>query len=291
MAREFFKNLPDTTTPLNAPRLNNFLNGNEAMGSIVVDDITCKNLADIDDFIVDGIGNTPALVGAKYIYNLKPNTTYTLSFIKARISGVSIGNTTIYDVSKIDFYNGSTKLSTVSGTTAGLASGASKSFSKTITTPDNCDNIGVVFFNNNGDTNANTKVSKVQLEPGSVATDYVEHKEYANDFSNLLQCVYKKTIWGNVLTNTGISVNGGAGGRTYLVCWSTHSSTGDSTTSYIGMLRCGYNGNNYSLIEIARSTGSTSSLLVTFSIDDNGNLQYQNSNTGGASRVYIYQLT
>ena len=46
MAREFFKNLPETTTPLNAQRMNAFLNGEEAMGSIVVDDITSKNIFD-----------------------------------------------------------------------------------------------------------------------------------------------------------------------------------------------------------------------------------------------------
>ena len=49
MAREFFKNLPDTTTPLNAQRMNAFLNGEEAMGSIVVDDIKSKNIFNKND--------------------------------------------------------------------------------------------------------------------------------------------------------------------------------------------------------------------------------------------------
>ena len=44
MAKEFFKNLPDTSTPLNANRLNGLLNGNEAMGNIVVGDVKGKNL-------------------------------------------------------------------------------------------------------------------------------------------------------------------------------------------------------------------------------------------------------
>jgi hypothetical protein len=44
MAKEFFKNLPDTSTPLSASRLNGLLNGNEAMGNIVVGDVKCKNL-------------------------------------------------------------------------------------------------------------------------------------------------------------------------------------------------------------------------------------------------------
>lgn len=44
MAREIFKNLPDTTTPLSASKLNGLFNGEEPMGSIVVEDIECKNL-------------------------------------------------------------------------------------------------------------------------------------------------------------------------------------------------------------------------------------------------------
>ena len=44
MAREFFKNLPDTTTPLTAPRLNGLLDGDEAMGNIVVDSVKSKNM-------------------------------------------------------------------------------------------------------------------------------------------------------------------------------------------------------------------------------------------------------
>lgn len=44
MAREFFKNYPNTTTPLSAPRLNGLLDGDEAMGNIVADSIKSKNL-------------------------------------------------------------------------------------------------------------------------------------------------------------------------------------------------------------------------------------------------------
>lgn len=44
MAREIFKNLPDKSTPLNATKLNGIFNGEESMGSIVVEDIECKNL-------------------------------------------------------------------------------------------------------------------------------------------------------------------------------------------------------------------------------------------------------
>lgn len=48
MAREFFKNLPNTTTPLTAPRLNGLLDGDEPMGNIVVDSVRTKNLFNIN---------------------------------------------------------------------------------------------------------------------------------------------------------------------------------------------------------------------------------------------------
>lgn len=47
MSKEFFKNLPNTSTPLNASRLNGLLNGSESMGSIVVEDVKCKNLISV----------------------------------------------------------------------------------------------------------------------------------------------------------------------------------------------------------------------------------------------------
>lgn len=44
MAKEFFKDLPDTSTPLSAARINGLLDGEESMGSIVVENIKSKNL-------------------------------------------------------------------------------------------------------------------------------------------------------------------------------------------------------------------------------------------------------
>ena len=48
MAREFFKNLPNTTTPLSASRINGLLDGDEAMGNVVVDSIRGKNLLNLE---------------------------------------------------------------------------------------------------------------------------------------------------------------------------------------------------------------------------------------------------
>lgn len=44
MAKQFFKDLPDTSTPLTASRLNGLLDGEEAMGNLVVDSIRSKNM-------------------------------------------------------------------------------------------------------------------------------------------------------------------------------------------------------------------------------------------------------
>lgn len=51
MAKEFFKDLPNTTTPLTADRLNGLLDGEEAMGNLVVDSIRSKNLLDTFSFV------------------------------------------------------------------------------------------------------------------------------------------------------------------------------------------------------------------------------------------------
>ena len=46
--KDFFKNLPDESTPFEADRFNELLNGEEAMESIAVDDITSKNVFNKD---------------------------------------------------------------------------------------------------------------------------------------------------------------------------------------------------------------------------------------------------
>ena len=151
-------------------------NSQESMGEIVVDDITCKNLANIEDVKVNGSEEF-----SKTIYDIKPNKEYTISCIKSRISGVAITQQTIWGIRKITFYDkNGTNLSAISGTTILLATNSSKKCSLTFTTPSNTSYIECRFDNNNGDANLNTLVSKVQLEPGSIATDYVEHKEYEN---------------------------------------------------------------------------------------------------------------
>ena len=71
---------------------------------------------------------------------------------------------------------------------------------------------------------------------------------------------------------TDINVNGLDGGKTILVMLSSNSGIGDSSSSYIGMIRCGYSGNNFSLTEISKSNGANSptDLSTALSVNSNG---------------------
>lgn len=87
MAKEFFKDLPNTTTPLTATRLNGLLDGEEALGNLVVDSIKSKNLADPNQFVSGAIAvnsTSEATDGNKNAVTTgwipcEPNTTYIIS--------------------------------------------------------------------------------------------------------------------------------------------------------------------------------------------------------------------
>lgn len=150
----------------------------------------------------------------------------------------------------------------------------------------------VIRFGVNPAINGNTYKTKllVSYDKNEEYAPYLNLQETDNNASNLMKKIaFEETVWGNGLHITDINVNAGSGGKTYLICYSTHSSTGDATISYIGMLRCGYNGNKYSITQIAKE--GNGALLVNFSVDSNGYLQFQNSAAGGASKVSIYALT
>lgn len=134
-----------------------------------------KNLANINEFEVSG---GDGLSFGREIINLKGNTTYTLSFDKTRLSGLTIGNNALFGWSNIRFYNGSNLISTINNPSPNpfFPSGSVR-FTYTFTTPSNCNRIIVYFDNNNGDTNFNTLVSKIQLELGSSATSYENYGE------------------------------------------------------------------------------------------------------------------
>ena len=81
--------------------------------------------------------------------------------------------------------------------------------------------------------------------------------------------------------DTGISVDAGWAGRTILVIASEHWSDGNNTGSGIYMVRCGYNGSNYSVVTIANSHRDP----VFFSVNSSGNLVL--TADIGATHVFI----
>lgn len=93
MAKEFFKDLPDTSTPLSATRINGLLDGEESMGSIVVEDIKSKNLFDkndcVDYYYLDYSSGQPVYdVNMTYMNSyipVKANEKYTMSYPSSTI--------------------------------------------------------------------------------------------------------------------------------------------------------------------------------------------------------------
>lgn len=289
---KIWKNDKSGKTPIDADELNRMekgiANAVEKNTDAVVTNVVSRNLANIEDVKVAGIDPI-----SRTIYNVKPNTKYTFSLKKSRISGVTISSTMIWGIYRIScFDNTGTQLSYQNGTTVTLGSNASAKYNIKFTTPANTSYVVVRLDNNNGDTNVNTLVSEIQLEEGEVASDFTTHlnlQETDNNVSNLMKkIVFSKTTWGNGIQNTGISVNAGDGGKAYLICYSTHTSSGDNTNAYIGLLRCGYNGNNYSIVEIIKNGIG---FYINFSINNSGILQFQNGSASGASKVSIYALT
>lgn len=194
MAREFFKNLPSQETPFNASRWNGLLNGNEAMGSIVVEDITCKNMFDKNSGDIlknkyldpDGsIGNSSISSVSGYI-EVKPNTYYTLNIVS--YSAIYDKVVVFYDSDK-NYINGIQE--------------SNKVYTYTFKTPSNTKYIRFRF--------PNIHLDDTQLEIGQVATNYVEHKEYENKDvysineikigSWLGKTIYRKVVSVGILPN------------------------------------------------------------------------------------------
>lgn len=76
-------------------------------------------------------------------------------------------------------------------------------------------------------------------------------------------CKYFKVVG---FGDTGITVNGGAGGRTIIAIGSAHEGEGDHTISNIKLLRLGYSDDYLTVTDIAESKGF-----------DNLKLSYQKS--------------
>ena len=154
MAKQIFKNLPDTSTPLSAEKLNGLLDGEEALGQIVVDSIRSKNMYDKDNggnLIGYGLSATYGTVSqnsernTSYYIEVEPSTTYTLS-------GATFTAKCVYDSSKT-YINGIS--------------------ANTFTTPSNAKYLRFAY--NNTETH-----SQIQLEEGNSSTTYMPYQELNN---------------------------------------------------------------------------------------------------------------
>ncbi len=191
-----WENLPSTNTPTTASNLNNIetgikdnndmLLGNKAMGDIIVDGLTGKNMVDMSTFATttsNGITATYDIstneltingtATARTDINLAPfnkmkfksGTQYTFS--STYVSGSTTENCTIYLQDANYNYQGFTLLLNENNTSF------TNSFNADISITLNILRIP------NGTTLDNYKC-KLQMEKGNTATDYVEHKEYEN---------------------------------------------------------------------------------------------------------------
>lgn len=67
MTKEFFKDLPDTSTPLTAERINGLLNGEESMGSISVENVVSRNLFNLNAISIGGLDENGAIIDSSSV--------------------------------------------------------------------------------------------------------------------------------------------------------------------------------------------------------------------------------
>ena len=179
MAKEFFKNLPDTSTPLNASRLNGLLNGNEAMGNIVVGDVRCKNLIpnNATSRTINGITITVNSDKSITLSGKSTSTSETLITLTSSMnlslpSGsytFSFGNTLPGGVRFEAWHEAATQFTYI-------GSGNSKG---SVNITSDLSNFRTQLVISSGAT-VNTTI-KYMLEEGTTANVYVPHKEFNDE--------------------------------------------------------------------------------------------------------------
>lgn len=236
MAKQFFSDLPNTTTPLTSSRLNGLLDGEEAMGNLVVDSIKSKNLLDNFSFIKGRI-TSGTLERVNYISSIASTknsvaftTTSTWSGITSDFIEVKQGNYTISGVpdKKIFYYVEAYNSSKVWQSRL-VENNASSSFNYTFSIPSGIKYIRLVFQGNVADTYT---ITNLMIENGSTATTYSPYQELdidnlakqelvvgnirgANLFDYTMTPIYYANTSVSLISPNGIKVIGGNSGATY----------------------------------------------------------------------------
>lgn len=171
-----WEDLPSTNTPRNATNLgnmdtgikenNNMLNGTKPMGSIVVDNVSCKNLFNKNSWYKSYINPTSGAIttsnnAALFDYiEVEPSTNYTISL-----------STTVNEY-RVSYYTSSKTWISISG---------SKTTGETFTTPSNCKYVRI-YINVDGNGIDQTKINNLnyQFELGTTVTTYTPYKNFDN---------------------------------------------------------------------------------------------------------------
>lgn len=174
MAKEYFKNLPDTSTPLTAPRLNGLLDGEESMGDLVVDSIRTKNMFGNYTIINGWIYGTGMRVnetnGNRMAFvKCEPNTTYTIS------RSVLTGTFRVGDYTSIPIMTSSN----VDYTLPKAIIEDNNATSITYTTSSTAQYL-IVHYGTIEDTTLNESLTTIQVEKGTTATTYSPYQDLEN---------------------------------------------------------------------------------------------------------------
>lgn len=204
MAKEYFKNLPDTSTPLTATRFNGLLDGEEPMGNLVVGSIRAKNMFDKSTIVAGDItgSNKGNRLSSRQVLWLEAGTyTFSCNIASPYRYGILVQNTGIPPLSSATtfIYDAGWKTASNPTTTFTIntAGWVTISFSKedsSALTPSN-----VIGFN-------------YQLELGNSATPYSPYNAYgSNNLKNeniVVGSIRSKNI---INTNAFLGMNAGIG--------------------------------------------------------------------------------
>lgn len=178
MAKEFFKNLPDTSTPLTAERLNGLLDGEESMGSIIVENIKCKNMINKNTFTLsytygsDGVWTFNDKNAISDYIEIENNKPYTISSITSPTAIV------------VHYFNSSKQWQE-----RAIYQNVNEIH---ITNTSDYPYIRISF--NYDDTTTVTQSiidsMQFQVEEGEVVTKYVEHEDYGYTNSDLIKKLF-----------------------------------------------------------------------------------------------------
>lgn len=158
--KDFFKNLPDESTPFEADRFNELLNGEEAMESIVVDDISSSNL-------FDGLMELGSMEVTDASETTNANFVRCVNFIKVKPNSnyiFNINGNTFTTTIRYFFYDKNYNY---------LSNKTGDSF---ITTPENC--YYIRFHSSAFKTEYGTNLPNPQIKEGDVNTSYTPYKKF-----------------------------------------------------------------------------------------------------------------